>query len=455
VIRTSRVALVALALLAAACKEMPNEPATKGPNANHLNYDDPPNPAGFDETPFTVTHEEFVTTTKTTTVYDWTIGTNAVPSSSVVGTGQTQPIQYTLTATRTQASQSTTTTQHNHVCIRNDFLYDRQTLKRWEAQGVTYDWRIDRTASLPQQFWTEITPNVRGAGSTANIAVDEERCLDLGDISFPQEAGYNYRITIHIFITNYPTRVGSSHIAATIEVPFTTVEESERIDEAADVVETLSACPSYFTCTPSGPLAWNIPDPGNDLSYTTQIPFTVNVTNVSAPCSYQFPIVDDPDLTENDTKQLREDQGTVTVMTPACPPPSRCAATPGYWKNHESALAARLPVWLGTANTGNSILVTTVAEGISILNRDLGANSKSSNGLSKLMSHLLAVKLNLLNGSDPTNIAATVAAADALLAQYSETQWASLTAAQQAYVLSVKDRLDAYNNGLLGVVACD
>jgi hypothetical protein len=49
---------------------------------------------------------------------------------------------------------------------------------------------------------------------------------------------------------------------------------------------------------------------------------------------------------------------------------------------------------------------------------------------------------------------ATIAAADAFLANNDSLSWSGLTAAQQAQVLAWKDTLDSYNNGNEGTRHC-
>jgi hypothetical protein len=49
---------------------------------------------------------------------------------------------------------------------------------------------------------------------------------------------------------------------------------------------------------------------------------------------------------------------------------------------------------------------------------------------------------------------ATIAAADAFLANHNSASWAGLSGAQQAQVLAWKDKLDSYNNGNEGTSHC-
>jgi hypothetical protein len=101
---------------------------------------------------------------------------------------------------------------------------------------------------------------------------------------------------------------------------------------------------------------------------------------------------------------------TTTCSTIACTPEGGCTYTQGYWKSHG-------PIPLG--NNGNEWPVTSLTLGtttytdlelLSILN-----TPGAGNGLVTLAHQLIAAKLNVANGADDSAIAATIAAADALI----------------------------------------
>ena len=159
----------------------------------------------------------------------------------------------------------------------------------------------------------------------------------------------------------------------------------------------------------------------------------------------------------NDTGATGSSSASVNVKVVCEPPSNGCTRTPGYWKNHAGfkkqadVVTPLLPIWLGTAGGAKSINVTTAAQAVDLLSRD-----DSSNGIDKLYSHLLAAKLNRAAGaSSSTSVNATIAAADAFLANNNSASWAGLTAAQQAQVLAWKDKLDSYNNGNEGTRHCE
>jgi hypothetical protein len=86
----------------------------------------------------------------------------------------------------------------------------------------------------------------------------------------------------------------------------------------------------------------------------------------------------------------------VSTLTAA----QNCTFTIGYWKNHPGA-------WPVTSLTLGSVVYNS-ADLLSILNESSGGN-----GLLTLAHQLIAAKLSLANGANPTFISSTIAAADA------------------------------------------
>jgi hypothetical protein len=124
-----------------------------------------------------------------------------------------------------------------------------------------------------------------------------------------------------------------------------------------------------------------------------------------------------------------------TVAVPEC--------TQGFWKTHPEAWPVGCtPMLLGT-------VLYTKTELLSIFNQPA-----SGNGLISLAHQLIATKLNLCNGSNPANIAATVAAADALIGGLVVPPVGGGFLAP-ASTSALTQTLDDWNNGLIpGVVSC-
>ncbi len=114
--------------------------------------------------------------------------------------------------------------------------------------------------------------------------------------------------------------------------------------------------------------------------------------------------------------------------------------TQGFWKNHPEVWPAdALPMLLGTVSY-------TKAELLDILN-----TPATGNGLISLAHQLIATKLTLANGSDPTPIASAIAAADALIGSLVVPPVGGGFLAPSS-TDALTQMLDDYNNGRLGGV---
>ena len=138
-----------------------------------------------------------------------------------------------------------------------------------------------------------------------------------------------------------------------------------------------------------------------------------------------------------------------------------CTLTIGYWKTHAGfgpqpdVVTPLLPINLGTPGGVLTVNVTTAAQAVSILSFG-GSNGviDAANGINRLYAQLLAAKLNIKSGADPSVIESTILAADAFLANNNSSSWARLSRANRTYVNNLQTLLDNYNNGLIGPGHC-
>jgi hypothetical protein len=132
--------------------------------------------------------------------------------------------------------------------------------------------------------------------------------------------------------------------------------------------------------------------------------------------------------------------GLSVTVTGSTTETTNCTYTVGYWKTHEEA-------WPVTSLTLGTVLYTQ-AELLLILNEPVNGN-----GLISLAHQLIAAKLNIAAGADPTAAAATIAAADAQIGALvvppigSGYLHPSTTSAKTQV-------LDDYNNGIIGPGHC-
>lgn len=118
--------------------------------------------------------------------------------------------------------------------------------------------------------------------------------------------------------------------------------------------------------------------------------------------------------------------------------PTKCPRTQGFWKTHPTAWPTP-SLTLGTQSYSQAQLLSL-----------LSAPSQGDASVI-LAKQLIAAKLNIANGSDPTPVASTIAAADSLLGTFMgmlpyNVKPSSATGQQ---MLQLKDTLDSYNNGNL------
>jgi hypothetical protein len=125
--------------------------------------------------------------------------------------------------------------------------------------------------------------------------------------------------------------------------------------------------------------------------------------------------------------------GTTTTI-------SNCTFTQGYWKNHPSS-------WPAT-----SLTLGTVSYTKDQLLQILGQPARG-NGLVILAHQLIAAKLNILQGADPSSVIATIAAADALIDGLVCPPIGGGNI-DPATVDDLAQTLDSFNNGTLGVPHC-
>jgi hypothetical protein len=131
---------------------------------------------------------------------------------------------------------------------------------------------------------------------------------------------------------------------------------------------------------------------------------------------------------------------TSNMVVQTSPPTRNCTFTQGYWKNHEEN-------WPVSSLTLGSV-VYTKAQLLDILNEPA-----QGNGLLILAHQLIAAKLNIAYGADPSAAASTIAAADAQIGALVIPPVGSGFLAPNTVNAKAKT-LDDYNNGIIGPGHC-
>jgi hypothetical protein len=126
------------------------------------------------------------------------------------------------------------------------------------------------------------------------------------------------------------------------------------------------------------------------------------------------------------------------TSTPTATPSGVCPLTQGYWKNHPEAWPVH-SLMLGSQ-------IYNMTELLAILNTPSGGDASII-----LAKQLIAAKLNIANGSDPTPISSTITHADSLLSMFSGKLPYHVSPASMIGQQMVNDgtTLDNYNNGRL------
>jgi hypothetical protein len=137
-----------------------------------------------------------------------------------------------------------------------------------------------------------------------------------------------------------------------------------------------------------------------------------------------------------------------------------CTYSKGYWKNHagfgpqaDVVTPLLLPVWLGNEDGDKSFEVADAETAVELLQQH--EYGHPSDGITKLYAQLLAAKLNIINFANPADIYDVIQDADDFLAMYDWKDWDDLSMADRQMVLQWKDKLDYYNNGIIGPGHCD
>lgn len=191
-------------------------------------------------------------------------------------------------------------------------------------------------------------------------------------------------------------------------------------------------------------------------------PFTFTYMRAIGPfsaCGPVAPITNTATVRATDTGASSSDSWTIVINVPC----RGCTLTIGYWKTHlgngpqPDRVSSKLPILLGRVGGAKTVIIAsandpnpTVVDATGIFDfQGTTSTRDASNGINRLYAQLLAAKLNIAYGADPTAIATTIAAADNFLAANNSLDWASLSRQNRNLVNSWQAALDAYNNGVL------
>jgi hypothetical protein len=124
-----------------------------------------------------------------------------------------------------------------------------------------------------------------------------------------------------------------------------------------------------------------------------------------------------------------------------CQRDGSCTLTPGYWKTHPEAWPVQ------QLTIGNNLYSASQL-------MDMLWQPTAGNGITNLTRQLIAAKLNIAMGTDPSAVSSAITQADAMIGNLVPPPIGSgyLKPSQTSSLVST---LDAYNNGKIGPGHCD
>lgn len=200
-------------------------------------------------------------------------------------------------------------------------------------------------------------------------------------------------------------------------------------------VPTLNTGNGLYTSFDLGPnqsIQIEIGDLLDETGLTTNSPVELDYT-ATAGTSYQFCVYANGGASGSKSSISLNAAGITTSV-------QNCTFTQGYWKNHPSAWPV-LSLTLGT-------VTYTQAQLLLILGQPAGGN-----GLIALAHQLIAAKLNIANGADPTAASAAISSADALIGGLVVPPIGGGSLPPSA-TSGLTQTLDDYNNGITGPGHC-
>ncbi len=148
-----------------------------------------------------------------------------------------------------------------------------------------------------------------------------------------------------------------------------------------------------------------------------------------------------------------------TVLPPRGEDEEGCTRRIKYWKRHSGVcnrpdeITPLLPIWLGEPDGDKSRYIEDNMTAFKFLKKNHFGRPR--NGITKLYAQLLAAKLNIENGADPTEIETTLDEVDAYLADHNWRDWCRVGHNEKRQIRTWKNTLRKFNQGKIGPGACE
>jgi hypothetical protein len=360
--------------------------------------------------------------------HDW--GLTAAPApgqdaAAPLARGETRTVTFDLVAHRAPAASTAFTGVRGEVCA----------LSPTGSAGT--DARIDLRVQAASVTGAYV--DLPGATHTVlpALAAGERACFPY-EVAFPPALTGAYRVVADAVAAGAP----AGEAAAPFALP---APEARTVDGDAHLALEVT-CPPGLACTPAGapPTAIDAPGP---------VTVAIEVRNESADCDIPQSVALAATLTETGSGRAHDAGAGATIMTADCS--AACTLPVGHWQTHAGAtpptpdrITPYLPILLGTPGGAQTVEVATAGQALPLLS----FAGDRANGVNRLYAELLAAKLNIARGAPGDAIAATIAAADASLAEHGPGDW--ILHPQHDAVIAWTDQLAAFNAGALGPGGC-
>ncbi len=322
--------------------------------------------------------------------FDWTIQKTPVSSSVVIPPGESGNVSFTLSITRNLVSETQRFGARGIITVTN--TGENPTVGLMLNDVVQYKLPgPGMYQPLPTQviFIAPIPPTPPGelpAGATGTYVYEVE---------FVLVPNATYRNEAQVTIQNHPEGTRTFIYRADFSLP----TEPTIIQRDANVVlSDVVTFPAGFTGNQPENQFLTSP-PANPII------LTVPVTNASAICGQELTLSNQATLTESNSGSTRVSNADVTINTGECP--TVCPLSMGYWKTHYPDSWPQTVRALG-------LKIGQIQYSAYQLEQTL--NLPSQGDASLILAHqLIAAKINIANGAEPSPVAETIALGDALL----------------------------------------
>jgi hypothetical protein len=142
----------------------------------------------------------------------------------------------------------------------------------------------------------------------------------------------------------------------------------------------------------------------------------------------------------------------LSCSTLACDAQPSCTYTQGYWKTHGPIPTGNnVNEWSAAVNADGLLIGSVVYTNLQL--QSIFNTPAAGNGLISLAHQLMAAKLNIANGADPTAVSAAIASADALIGGLVVPP-VGAGSLSNASTSALTNTLATYNEGAIGPGHC-